>query len=93
MAFSAWHLDKAQVAQFFASSRRYQESMPHAFYDLPCTISGTLTADGKRWGFTINAGGTAVWRNGSEQRYWGCNVTACETLVLLTSDGMDPDRD
>lgn len=90
-ACSAWRLSKAQVEQFFAASGELQEAKPHNFYDLPCTISGTLTAEGRQWDFTINAAATAVWRSGSAVRYWGCRAKACEPLVLLMPDDLAGD--
>ncbi|GAB3380124.1 hypothetical protein [Lysobacter fragariae] len=91
-ACSAWRLSKAQVERFFASSSEYPQAKPHEFYDLPCTISGTLTAEGRRWDFTINAAATAVWRSGSDERYWGCRAKACESMVLLMPDDLDPGK-
>jgi hypothetical protein len=85
-----WRLDSAQVEQFFALSAQYPNAKPHEFYDLPCTISGTLKAEGRRWDFTINAAATATWRSGSDTRYWGCRSVKCEPLVLLAPDGMAP---
>ncbi|WP_460758955.1 hypothetical protein [Lysobacter fragariae] len=91
-ACSAWRFSKAQVERFFASSREEPEGKAHEFYDLPCTISGTLTAEGRRWDFTINAASTALWRNGGDERYWGCRAKACESMVLLMPDDLDPGK-
>lgn len=76
--------------QFFQLSTPYKESPYSGFYQLPCSIEGVVEAEGKTWDFTINAGATAVWSRGEEVRYFGCSAPACEALVLLMPDGMNP---
>jgi hypothetical protein len=85
-----WQLTKEQVQQFFQISKIYKESPYSEFYQLPCSIDGVVEADGRAWEFTINAGATAVWRSGEEVRYFGCSAPACEPLVLMMPDGMNP---
>jgi hypothetical protein len=85
-----WRLTKEQAQYFFQISTPYKESPYIEFYQLPCLIDGVIDAEGKTWEFTINAGATAVWQSGGEVRYFGCNVPACESLVLMMPDGMNP---
>jgi len=82
-ACMAWRLDQRQAAAFFAASHELAEGEYHDFYWLPCTIGGRLRAEGREWSFSINAAGTAVWRDGDTVRQWGCSAPACEPLVLL----------
>jgi len=89
-ACANWQLTKEQVQHFFQLSKAYKESPYSEFYQLPCSIEGVVEADGRTWEFTINAGATAVWWNGEEVRYFGCSAPACEPLVLLMPDGMNP---
>ena len=85
-----WRLSKGQVAEFFRLSQRYEQSPYTGFYQLPCSISGRLRSEGAIWDFTIGGGATAIWSNGGQTRYFGCSADACEPLVLLPADGMDP---
>jgi hypothetical protein len=89
-ACASWQLTKAQAQQFFQLSTPYKESPYSEFYQLPCSIEGVVEAEGKTWDFNINAGATAVWSRGAEVRYFGCSAPACEPLVLLMPDGMNP---
>lgn len=82
----AWKLDAAGVARFFAASREYPDGTHDAFYWLPCTISGTLQAQGKTWHYQINAAATATWTSGETTRTYGCTDAACTPLVLLMPD-------
>jgi hypothetical protein len=86
----AWNLSKQQVASFFAASREYPDGTHDAFYWLPCSIKGRLSAQGKEWDFEINAAATATWRSGETIRQWGCDAKACESLVLMMPDGNNP---
>jgi len=86
-----WHLTDRQVATFFELGEAYEQSPYSAFYQLPCSISGKLEADGKAWNFVIDGGGTATWSHGNETRYFGCSAKACEPLVLMLTDFMDPE--
>lgn len=86
-----WRLTGAQVAEFFRLSRQYEKRPYAGFYHLPCSISGKLRSEGVTWRFTIDGGGMATWSNGGQTRYFGCSVDACEPLVLLPADGMDPE--
>lgn len=93
-ACDEWHLTPAQVEAFFALSERYAEGqgLLQRFYFLPCRISGQLEAEGRRWGFSINAAATGSWQSGTQIRLFGCSARACEPLVLLMPDeGGDPD--
>lgn len=90
VACGAWRLSDRQVATFFKLSRRYEESPYAAFYQVPCSISGKIEAEGKAWDFVIGGGGTATWSHDSETRYFGCGVRACESLVLMPTDFMGP---
>ncbi|KRA79827.1 hypothetical protein ASD78_18860 [Lysobacter sp. Root667] len=83
----AWNLSKQQVANFFAASREYPDGTHDAFYWLPCSIKGRLTAQGREWEFEINAAATATWKSGDTIRQWGCDAKACESLVLMMPDG------
>lgn len=82
----AWHL----VERFFQLSEPYPSNPYSAFYQLPCSVSGKLQAEGKTWTFQINGGATATWRAEDETRYWGCSVEECEPLVLMSTDSMNP---
>ncbi|MGH8074049.1 MAG: hypothetical protein ACREO4_08250 [Lysobacter sp.] len=86
-----WHLGQSQAERFFEISERYEESPYNAFYQVPCSISGELEAEGRSWTFQINGGATAAWTSGDEVRYWGCSDNECEALVLLPTDLMDPE--
>lgn len=90
-ACSAWHLSATQVERFFQLSESYPSSPYSSFYQVPCSISGELRAEAKTWEFTINGGATATWRTEGETRYWGCSAKACEPLVVLPTDFMDPE--
>ena len=90
-ACQAWGLSAQQVERFFQLSEPYPSSPYSGFYQLPCSVSGELQAEGKAWTFEINGGATATWRAEDETRYWGCNVEECEPLVLMPTDSMNPD--
>ncbi|WNG27871.1 hypothetical protein F0U62_30565 [Cystobacter fuscus] len=85
-----WKLTKEQALRFFQISTSYEENPYSEFYQLPCSIEGVVEAEGKTWEFTINAGATAVLKSGKEVRYFGCSAPACEPLVLMMPDGMEP---
>ena len=61
-----------------------------SFDHLPCEITGTLTADGQRWHYRINAAGTATWTAEGTTRYFGCSATTCSPLVLSMPDNGEP---
>lgn len=85
-----WKLSNREVVEFFEYSDEYP-SLPYGqFYQLPCSISGSLQHGGVRWRYAIGAGGTAVWTREGQSRYWGCSDRQCEPLVLLLTDFMDP---
>ena len=90
-ACDGWRLGTLQVEQFFRLSEPYGASPYGAFYQVPCSISGELQAEGRSWDFQIDGGGTAIWTSGDETRYWGCSDQQCANLVLLATDLMDPD--
>lgn len=87
-----WQLSASQVNRFFQLSDSYQSSPYSSYYQVPCSISGQLRAETKTWTFEVNGGGTATWHAGDETRHWGCRLKACEPLLLLLTDSMDPDE-
>lgn len=89
-ACRAWTLDHHQVARFFALAREYPEPQRRTFDWLPCTIKGTLVAEGRSWQYEINAASTATWTSQEERRYWGCSEKRCATLVLMVPDNGRP---
>lgn len=89
-ACDGWHLGTLQIEQFFKLSEQYEESPYDAFYQVPCSISGELQAEGRSWDFQINGGATAIWVSGEDTRYWGCSDEQCANLVILATDRMDP---
>lgn len=86
-----WTLSPEQVESFFRLSDSYPEAPYNSFYQIGCGISGQLRADGRRWKFAINGGGTATWQAGGTPRHFGCSASGCSSLLLLPSDGMEPD--
>lgn len=86
-----WRLSDRDVARFFELSERYEESPYSAFYQVPCSISGRIEAEGEAWEFVIDGGGTAIWSHENETRYFGCSAQACESLVLMPTDLMNPE--
>lgn len=90
-ACASWKLSPQQVLQFFRRSSSYSNNPYSSFYQVPCSISGSLEAEGRVWTFEINGGATAIWHAGDEVRYWGCSAEACDDLVLLPTDLMQPD--
>lgn len=86
-----WRLSASQVERFFRLSELYEDSPYREFYQIPCSISGELQAQGRVWEFRINGGATSIWASGEEVRYWGCRDEQCRELVLLATDLMDPD--
>jgi hypothetical protein len=89
-ACSEWRLDADAAGRFFALATEYPQMPTQGFYQLPCSIEGVVQADGKRWDFSINAAGTAVWKSGDVTRYFGCSTAACAPLVLLMPDNGEP---
>ena len=90
-ACRSWTLSTRQVESFFQLSDTYPEVPYSRFYQVGCGISGQLRAEGRRWTFAINGGGTATWHAGGVTRYFGCSISGCSPLLLLPSDGMEPD--
>ena len=86
-----WTLSPEQVESFFRLSDSYPEAPYSRFYQVGCGISGQLHAEGERWTFAINGGGTAIWQTGETTRHFGCSAPGCSSLLLLPSDGMEPD--
>jgi hypothetical protein len=82
----AWSLSADDVARFFHASREYPDGTHDAFYALPCSIHGTLRADGVTWAYQINAAATATWTSAGITRTFGCSAAACSPLVLLRPD-------
>lgn len=89
-ACANWRLSAQQVERFFQLSERYDEPQYRSFYQIPCSISGKLDAEGKSWDFVIGGGATATWTDGKEIRHWGCAAKACLPLALMPYDGMNP---
>lgn len=87
-ACEAWTLTSKQVEAFFNLSEEYSDNPYSGFYQLPCSISGDITADGRTWHYKINGGGTATWKNDDDERYWGCSASECEPLVMMFTDSM-----
>ncbi|MGH8084291.1 MAG: hypothetical protein ACREPV_03340 [Lysobacter sp.] len=87
----AWHLSAQQVERFFQLSEAHQSNPYSGFYQIPCSVSGELQAEGRTWVFEINGGATATWRAEGETRYWGCRDEECGPLVLMPTDSMSPD--
>lgn len=90
-ACRSWALSPRQIEQFFLLSDAYEERPYGTFYQVECGISGQLHAEGRDWVFSINGGGTATWQAGNTTRHFGCAASECEPLLLLPSDGMEPD--
>ena len=84
-----WKLTPQQAVRFFQRSERYDENPYSRFYQTSCAISGELDAEGKRWRFEIDGGGSAIWRHEAEVRHWGCSAPSCEPLVMLLTDLME----
>lgn len=82
---------RPQVRAFFQLSDGYPEAPYNRFYQVGCGISGKLRADGRNWTFSINGGGTATWQDGTAVRHFGCSAPGCASLLLLPTDGMEPD--
>lgn len=90
-ACRTWRLSPSQVQAFFHLADAYEDRPYDRFYQVGCSISGRLRAEGRDWRFAINGGGIATWENDSTIRHFGCSARECETLLLLPTDGMDPD--
>jgi hypothetical protein len=88
-ACRGWSLTAAQVERFFSLSKEYKQDPYSLFYQVPCSISGELTIDGKTWEFVINGGATAIWNRKGVTRHWGCGAAKCEPLVLMPTDFMN----
>lgn len=91
-ACNSWQLDKEQVKQFFQLSDHYESNPSHEYYQIPCKITGELKSEGKIWQFTIDGGATGKWQNQQQEKYFGCRKFACESLVLMPVDDMNPDN-
>lgn len=90
-ACRVWQLSPSQGQAFFRLAESYQDSPYNRFYQVGCGISGRLQAEGRHWHFAINGGGIATWRDGDTTRHFGCSARECEALLLLPTDGMEPD--
>lgn len=86
-----WVLSPQQVEHFFLLSDTYDERPYSRFYQVDCGISGHLHAEGRRWSFSINGGGTATLQADSVTRHFGCSAVDCAPFLLLPGDGMEPD--
>lgn len=90
-ACEQWKLTKEQVKQFFQLSESYPEYPYSSYYQIPCKITGTLKQQGQLWQFTIDGGATATLQQGNTIKYFGCKQVACEPLVIMPTDSMNPD--
>lgn len=90
-ACQQWQLTKEQVKRFFQLAESYPEHPYSGYYQIPCKITGTLQEQGQIWQFTIQGGATGTWQKGNTIKYFGCNQAACEPLVIMPTDGMNPD--
>ncbi|WP_407352147.1 hypothetical protein [Luteimonas sp. R10] len=90
-ACRTWRLSASQVQAFFHLADAYEDRPYERFYLVGCSISGHLQADGRDWRFAINGGGIATWENDGTIRHFGCSAKECEPLLLLPTDGMEPD--
>lgn len=86
-----WQLSPSQVQAFFRLADTYQDSPYNRFYQVGCSISGHLQAEGRHWHFAINGGGIATWEDGDTVRHFGCRARECAALLLLPTDEMEPD--
>lgn len=79
-----WALTREQAQTFFRLSKPITGEEKHgAYYDLPCTVTGRVRAEGRTWDFAIDGAATATWTSGNEVRLLGCSDPACEPLVLM----------
>ncbi|MDH5823553.1 hypothetical protein QFW77_11205 [Luteimonas sp. RD2P54] len=90
-ACRTWKLSSSQVQAFFHSADAYEDRPYQRFYQMGCSISGHLQAEGRNWRFAINGGGVATWQEGGTTRHFGCSAKKCESLLLLPTDGMGPE--
>lgn len=88
-ACAAWSLTPSQVQDVFALSDSFQTSPYSSFYQLPCSISGDASIEGRRWQFVINGGGEVTLSNGDDVRYLGCRDKRGEPYTLLLTDDME----
>lgn len=86
-----WQLNKQQVKHFFEQSDSYTDYPYTEYYQVPCKITGTLKSQGKIWPFTIDGGATGKWRNQQTTKYFGCKKSACESLVIMPTDNVNPE--
>lgn len=86
-----WQLTPTQVMRFFRLATEHDDAPYSGFYQVSCAVNGELRAAQHDWSFSIGGGGTAVWRSGEEIRHWGCSAAECAPLVLMPSDGFDPE--
>lgn len=85
-----WSLTRGQAEEFFALSRAIDARTYHHEYDTaPCKIVGTARIGGEIREFEINGAAKATWVDGENRHYLGCDVPACERLVLWMSVGSD----
>lgn len=87
---AGWSLTQAQAEEFFALSKEIGARDYHHEYDTaPCKIVGTARIGGEIRQFEINGAAKATWADGETQHYLGCDVPACERLVLWMPVGSD----
>ncbi|WP_253897014.1 hypothetical protein [Pseudocitrobacter vendiensis] len=83
---SKWTLSDAQVKEIFSMSDRYENQsdiMGGYWLWFPCTISGELIHNKKKWHFSINAAATSEWSRGKETRYFGCAKEECDDMFII----------
>lgn len=83
---SQWSLSAEQVKKIFSLSERYENQsdiMEGYWLWFPCTISGELIHNKKKWHFSINAAATSEWTRGKETRYFGCAKEACDDMFII----------
>lgn len=80
----AFTLNKSQVVAFFKHADEVSGPQFHnQAIILPCMVQGTLTMDGSKWKWSINAGGGGFiyqGKNGGKQRQYLCH-TACQKAL------------
>lgn len=83
---SKWALSDTQIKKIFSISERYENQsdiMEGYWLWFPCTISGELIHNKKKWHFSINAAATSEWTHGKEKRYFGCTKEACDNMFII----------
>lgn len=86
-----WSLTKVQAEVFFTLGEEMGARGYHHDYETSrCMITGELVSGGQTWRFKINGAAKGYWAKGGRTRYFGCDSSACEPLVLIPHIGMNP---